>query len=179
MLISQSLFSDGAAAIIVEREGLWRFSQTGAAVIPNTKELLGLKPPLNPGDTTYSMTLSKYVASALSTYFKEGNGKNIIKKLYDVGKQLPALAIHPGGPRILETMQNVFCDLGWKNNAMESSFSTFLNYGNLGSTTMLFVLIDLISNATNQNKDDNEIIAMAFGPGVTIEFALFEKVVEN
>jgi hypothetical protein len=123
------------------------------------------------GENIYSMTLSKLVSPSLYAYFSKGHGKDILKKLYNPREEKPALAIHPGGPRILEAVGDVFFELGWKEDALQASFDTFGNYGNLGSAAMLFVLANRLSK--NDIVED-KLITMAFGPGVTVEYAQLE-----
>jgi predicted naringenin-chalcone synthase len=145
-MIAQSLFADGAASLIVAKEGVWRYSQTGSAIVPNSSHLLGLRPPLEEDETMYCMTLSKMVAPSLYGYFSKGHGKDILKKLYNPRQAKPALAIHPGGPRILEAVGDVFFELGWKEDSLQASYDTFGHFGNLGSAAMLFVLANRLGS---------------------------------
>ena len=171
-MISQSLFADGAASIVVAKEGIWRFSKTGSAIVPDSGHLLGLRPPMHEDESSYCMTLSKFVAPSLYAYFSKGHGKDIIKKLYNPREAKPALAIHPGGPRILEAVGDVFFELGWKEDSLQASYDTFGNFGNLGSAAMLFVLARRLSR---NDIAEEKLITMAFGPGVTVEYAQFER----
>jgi predicted naringenin-chalcone synthase len=65
----------------------------------------------------------------------------------------------------------VFQDLGWEDDALESSYDTLQSIGNLGSAAMMFVLARRLDSI----KEDR-LITMAFGPGVTVEWATLEKV---
>eukprot|EP00428_Durinskia_dybowskii_P070551 CAMPEP_0170395020 /NCGR_PEP_ID=MMETSP0117_2-20130122/21559_1 /TAXON_ID=400756 /ORGANISM="Durinskia baltica, Strain CSIRO CS-38" /LENGTH=1198 /DNA_ID=CAMNT_0010651309 /DNA_START=37 /DNA_END=3633 /DNA_ORIENTATION=+ len=175
IMIAQSLFADGAASIVVAKEGVWKFSQTGSSIVPNSGHLLGLRPPMHEDETMYMMTLSKFVSPSLYAYFSKGHGKDILKKLYNPREAKPALAIHPGGPRILEAVGDVFFELGWQEDALQASYDTFGQFGNLGSAAMLFVLASRLSK--NDIKED-KLITMAFGPGVTVEYAQLERATE-
>ena len=171
-MIAQSLFADGAASIVMAKEGVWKYSQTGSSILPDSGHLLGLRPPHHEDEHIYCMTLSKMVPPALYAYFTDGHGKNLIDKLYKADEVKPALAIHPGGPRILEAMGDVFYELGWKDDALQASYDTFGNYGNLGSAAMLFVLANRL---TKGDIVEDKLITMAFGPGVTVEYAQLER----
>merc|ERR1712070_475078 len=155
MGIAQSLFADGAASLVVAKEGIWKYTKTGSAIVPNSSHLLGLKPPLKDHETCYVMTLSKLVSPSLYAYFSKGHGKDILKKLYKPSQAKPALAIHPGGPRILEAVGDVFFELGWKEDALDASYETFGYFGNLGSAAMLFVLANRLGK--NDIKEDKLI----------------------
>ncbi|GAM24897.1 hypothetical protein SAMD00019534_080720 [Acytostelium subglobosum LB1] len=172
LMVAQTLFADGSASIIVDREGEWMYTKTGGAVVPDSQHLLGLRPALD-GESSYCMTLSKNVASALYQYFATGNGRNIINRLWkEEDGERPALAIHPGGPRILEAVGKNFNALGWKSDALEYSYDTLRNYGNLGCTALLFVLADRLEK---QNIQEDKLITMAFGPGVTVEYSMLQR----
>ena len=180
LMIAQALFADGAASIIVAKEGVWKYCQTGCSVIPDSGHLLGLRPPLEGHEQSYVMTLSKYVAPSLYDYFAKGHGQNIMYKLYIPDDPRPAVAVHPGGPRILEAVSDVLSGLGWEDDALAASFDTFGKFGNLGSAAMLFVLANMLSSSESDDgrdflKDHKKLITMAFGPGVTVEYALLER----
>jgi predicted naringenin-chalcone synthase/acyl carrier protein len=173
LMIAQSLFADGAGSIVVAREGIWKYTKSGSSVVPNSGHLLGLRPPFKETEHSYVMTLSKLVAPSLYAYFSKGHGKDILKQLYDPREQQkPALAIHPGGPRILEAVGDVFWELGWQEDALQGSYDTFGEFGNLGSAAMLFVLAHRLSKA---DIKEDKLITMAFGPGVTVEWATLER----
>jgi chalcone synthase/acridone synthase len=171
-LVAHSLFADGAAAMVLAPEGQWKYTRTGMSLVPDSTELLGLVPPMNPEQTGYKMTLNKEVGKRLGLYFKEQQGRELLKKIYpDSSEPKPALGIHPGGPNILDHVGNVFQDLGWEDDALESSYDTLQSIGNLGSAAMMFVLARRLDSI----KEDR-LITMAFGPGVTVEWATLEKV---
>jgi predicted naringenin-chalcone synthase len=171
-LVAGSLFADGAAAAVLAPEGQWRYEQTGMSLIPNSTDLLGLNPPLSPDHTGYRMHLDRHVSERLGQYFREGSGKDLLNKLHpNTEKMLPALAIHPGGPRILDSLKLVVSSRGWPESAMQNSYDTLQSFGNLGSAAMLFVLAKTVYNI-----QENELITMAFGPGVTVEWAKLSRV---
>lgn len=175
-LVAQALFADGASAIVVAREGSWKFTQSGMSVVPESEHLLGLRPPSNPDEKSYRMTLNKGVGAKLYEYFHTDKGiallQNMINGMGMKGDEKSALCIHPGGPRILDTMTKVFTELGWRSAAMESSYQSFQTYGNLGAAAMLFILSRrLLNNDINEDK----LISMAFGPGITVEWATYER----
>jgi predicted naringenin-chalcone synthase len=170
-LVAQALFADGAASIIVAPEGEWRYTKTGMSIVPNSEHLLGLMPPHSPDHTSYKMTLHKDVGQGLINYFSDGVGKELMRGMYDPERPKPALSIHPGGPKILDSMHVVFRNLGWPEDCMAPSYETLQSNGNLGAAAMLFVLSSRLSKPI---KEDT-MITMAFGPGVTVEWATLEK----
>jgi len=171
-LVAHALFADGAAAMILSDEGKWKYTQTGMSLVPRSQHLLGLAPPTGPDHTSYRMTLDREVGKQLGEYFRDGAGRKILNKVYpDADKPKPALGIHPGGPNILDHVGSVFYELGWSNDALLSSYDTLQSIGNLGAAAMMFVLARRLSTI-----EENELITLAFGPGVTVEWAKLEKV---
>jgi len=55
---------------------------------------------------------------------------------------------------------------------LASSRKVLANYGNMSSATILYVLEDLLKHPT---ESDETVLAMAFGPGLTIESGLLKK----
>ncbi len=171
-LVAHSLFTDGAAAMVIAPEGNWRYEMTGMSLIPNSKSLLGLDPPLQAEHSAYRMYLDKQVGQKLGQYFREGLGKKLIEKLHsDPSKPYPALGIHPGGPNILDNVKAALDEQDWPTGAMQASYDTLQSYGNLGAAAMLFVLTCRL-----EKIEEEELITMAFGPGVTVEWAKLVKV---
>jgi predicted naringenin-chalcone synthase len=94
-------------------------------------------------------------------------------------------AIHPGGRSILDKVQS---RLGLSDQQLVPAREVLRNYGNMSSATVLFVLKHILDQdngisdtqaSGNQPADsgagDQRICSMAFGPGLTVETALFTK----
>ncbi len=87
--------------------------------------------------------------------------------LREAGVQHGAIAhwvVHPGGPQILDRVEQV---LGLSPQALAGSRDVLRRYGNMSSSTTLFILRELMHTAPR-----GLCVAMAFGPGLTIELAL-------
>ena len=84
----------------------------------------------------------------------------------DVG----AWAVHPGGPAILDTVER---ELDLPPAALAASRSVLARCGNCSSPTVLLVLEELI--ATGALDGGRPVIAMAFGPGLTLYAALLAQ----
>ncbi len=169
-LISSSLFSDGAGAAIIAPEGPWLFQKAGMSLVPNSKHMLRLNPNFEREATATKMFLHQDVPKALADYFSQGRGSLLLNDLLGERDSFPALAVHPGGPNILEGIQEVFIQRGWPTNCLEASYATLHETGNLGSAAILFVLHRLI-----QETKSKEASYFAFGPGVTVEWASLSK----
>ena len=73
-------------------------------------------------------------------------------------------AIHPGGPKILEAVQDA---LALPASALETSKHIFANYGNMSSPTVLFIL-----NAMRTANAPRPCVMLGFGPGLMAEAVL-------
>ena len=75
-------------------------------------------------------------------------------------------AVHPGGRTILDAVEQ---GLELAPEALSDSRHILLNYGNMSSPSVVFVLERLMQHA----RPDQRGCAMSFGPGVTAETMLF------
>ncbi len=78
-------------------------------------------------------------------------------------------AIHPGGKKILETIQQ---ELELTRQDVEVSYEVLRNYGNMSSPTILFVLKEILKDI---NGSGGKIFAAAFGPGLTMETLILSR----
>jgi predicted naringenin-chalcone synthase len=76
-------------------------------------------------------------------------------------------AVHPGGPRILEVAAE---RLGLERAQLDASRAVLRDHGNCSSATVLLVLDEL--RRTAPPPAGAHVVAMAFGPGLTLYAAL-------
>jgi predicted naringenin-chalcone synthase len=76
------------------------------------------------------------------------------------------IAAHPGGPRIFEAVERAL-ELG--SGALATSRAAFQKYGNASSAGIFFVLEELRDGGRRGRG-----LAIAFGPGLSIELALMQ-----
>jgi alpha-pyrone synthase len=92
-------------------------------------------------------------------------------KFYNLNlSDIDNFAIHPGGPKILQRIED---SLNIPPEQNEIARNILKNYGNMSSVTILFILKNLLSSIA-ENKKSNKILGMAFGPGLTIESFLLK-----
>jgi predicted naringenin-chalcone synthase len=72
--------------------------------------------------------------------------------------------VHPGGPQILDAVESAL-ELG--PDAVVDSRGVLHDYGNMSSSTIFFILQRLI-----EKREAGLCVALAFGPGLTIELAV-------
>jgi predicted naringenin-chalcone synthase len=173
--IINAIFSDGAAAAILttrpfsEAEGKLAYTDGLSLLIDNTEELMNW----TIGDTGFLMGLSPkvpdVVVGALPNYLQ-----TFLSQYHLTPEDLDFWAIHPGGRRIIEKIQSA-CELS--DRMVADSYEILRRYGNMSSPTILFILKQILA----KHQVDTETpfqngIALAFGPGLSIEGCLFQKV---
>jgi alkylresorcinol/alkylpyrone synthase len=82
-------------------------------------------------------------------------------------EDVSAWAVHPGGPKILETVQR---ELGLSDAHLAASRAVLAEHGNCSSATVLMILDRL--RAAGQPPPGGAVVMMAFGPGLTLYTAL-------
>ncbi len=171
-LIVQSLFADGFIKYSVFKENPYRSSLKILTlleeIIPDS--INGMT--WNCDDVCHSMTLHKnvpvFIARTLEGYFSrlaERAGKDA-----SAIKSQAYFAIHPGGPKILQHIQQLF-SLG--DAQLAHSLFVLQNYGNMSSATLPHIWERILKDDTI--PEGAFIVSLAFGPGLSIAGGLFQK----
>jgi predicted naringenin-chalcone synthase len=74
-------------------------------------------------------------------------------------------------PNYIYLSGDVFFELGWPEDALEGSYDTFSNFGNLGSAAMLFVLAHRLGQ--DNIKEDKLITMVRLIPVYGLSFYVF------
>jgi predicted naringenin-chalcone synthase len=167
-ILSTYLFSDGCAAAVISGK---EQNQPSLEIL-DTQSTLFLEGQNDMawyvGNHGFEMLLNKnipiYLRENLSQIYTNFLLKNNISK-DEVGKY----AIHPGGKNILKAFEHA---IGITSEELGESYEILSECGNMSSATVLFVLEKMLYG--DQQKD--MIYSAAFGPGLTVESALFKKV---
>lgn len=168
-LLSSALFADGAAAVLVKGK---KTGQKNLEMLSFYSDLdLTAKQDMSwkIGNLGFLMKLSPQVPDTI----KNGIKKLTHRLLDQIGMNLEAVdffAIHPGGKRILEVIEQ---ELGITKMDNSHSYEVLKNYGNMSSPTVLFVLKSLLEQL-RANDHDKNILSFAFGPGLTLESMLLK-----
>jgi predicted naringenin-chalcone synthase len=170
-LVSNALFGDGAAACLVQAEPL----PNNAPSLALQAFHCGLEPDGHDdmawhiNDFGFEMTLSSYVPKLIQRGIRnltDGLLASLPVQLGDVRH----FAIHPGGRKILETIE---AELGLTRHDNRHAYRILSEYGNMSSATVLFVLRDVLADATPADQGA-PVLSFAFGPGLTMEAMLLE-----
>lgn len=167
-LLAASVFADGAAAALVTaREPAapsLRIDTFASALARDAGDEMAW----TIGDTGFEMVLSRRLPEVV-----EAEVEAAVAPLFrDAGlrpQEVESWAVHPGGRAILDQVESVL-ELG--ADALRSSRQVLAEYGNMSSATVLFVLERLLAEPAPPR---DPVVAVAFGPGLTVESALFRR----
>lgn len=170
-LLSASVFADGAAGCLVSNSlpdgcpKAYRMERFATTLTEKGRDDMAW----TVGDSGFEMVLSTYVPDII-----EANLQGALAPLFhdlDLdSRDIDHWAVHPGGRAILDKVEQ---SLQLKAEQLASSRHTLAHYGNMSSATILFVLKHLLELPLN--KHEEQVLAMAFGPGLTIESGRFTK----
>lgn len=163
--LANSLFADGASALVVQHEDftdqkLFSIGAFYTEVVSEARNEMAWKI----GNHGFEMQLTNKVSKQIKSGIK-GISDKLLKKANLAFDDIGSFAIHPGGRKILEVCDEVF-DLSVVQN--ESAYSVLKNFGNMSSTTVIFVLAELAKKLKVKNSEE-QIMSFAFGPGLTFE----------
>ncbi|MBJ7453754.1 MAG: type III polyketide synthase [Blastococcus sp.] len=158
-VVAHALFSDAAAAIVVE-PGAGRGRRL-AGVVARTDASTADLMTWDVTDLGFRMGLSPRVPGVLSTHV----GEVVDELLAGAGlrtEDVAGWAVHPGGPKIIDVVRD---ELGLAEEQVAASRRVLSEHGNCSSATVLLVLQEMADV-------DGPVVAMAFGPGLTLYAAL-------
>jgi predicted naringenin-chalcone synthase len=170
-ILANSLFADGAGAVLV--------SARSPEPHRPAYQLLGFESALLPsweadmaweiGNEGFNIVLSSYVPDIIG-----GNIRSLLGGVFARQAMSPDAieewAVHPGGRAILDKVES---SLGLTKSSLDASRAVLRDYGNMSSATVLFVLKELWDSA---ETDRALTCAMAFGPGLSVETALLQRI---
>lgn len=168
-LIGTSLFGDGAAAVVaVGNRRAAQINARGPEVLgslshlyPDSQDTMGWKI----GADGFGLILSPDVATLVERYLADDVAELLNTfgvHIADVG----AWVSHPGGPRVIEAIVST---LGLPSAALELTWRSLAEVGNLSSSSVLHVFRDTIAK---QPRSGSPGILVAMGPGFCSELVM-------
>jgi len=166
-ILVNMLFSDGAAAVLLQEEkspkkGL-TIEKFHCDLAPESKNEM----TWDIANKGFDMKLSPQVPDII----RKGIEKlclNLLQQDNFEQDSIDIYAIHPGGRKILEVIEEKLRVPREKNWA---AYQVLENFGNMSSPTILFVL-KAIWEKLSVDDDNKSILSFAFGPGLTLESML-------
>ena len=159
-MLSFLIFADGCSASLVSSDpkGI-ELQSFYSAVLPDSSGQI----TWSIGGSGFDMTLSGKVPATIVAGLPAclpailaGNGIDKFRHW----------AIHPGGRTILDAVRE---GAGISEDALTSSRTVLRDFGNMSSSTIMFVLKNIMLRGQGRG------CGMAFGPGLTVESMLFQQ----
>ncbi|GAA2530192.1 type III polyketide synthase [Winogradskya humida] len=164
-IVSHALFSDAAAAVVVTPQPSDGYAVSNVAALTDTTTAGHMTWDVT--DLGFRMGLSPQVPDVLSLHVRELMA-GLLGPHGLTAADVDGWAIHPGGPRILDVVQE---RLELTDEDMAASRGVLSAYGNCSSPTVLLVLDELRKRAAPPQR----IVLLAFGPGLTLYGVLLER----
>ena len=176
-LISCGLFGDGAAAVIIagSETPLARRTcptcvsgpqvlDTRSTFYRDTEHIMGW----SIGDMGFKIILSPEVPKVVNEHLR-GNVESFLSDNGLTLDDISSYIFHSGGPKVLEAMENT---LDLPPNALEPSWRSLREVGNLSAASVLAVLEDVLVNSPG--KAGTYSILAAMGPAFCSELVLLK-----
>jgi alpha-pyrone synthase len=167
-LLANAIFGDGAAALLI-----------GSNPSPRSLELRNFYSDLALsgkkemgwyiGDHGFEMKLSAKVPEVI----KDGISQLTDRLFQNIDltlEEIDFFAIHPGGKRILEVIEEKL-DISKEQN--RHARNGLKIHGNMSSPTVLFIMKSILDTLTHDD-DQKHMLSFAFGPGLTLESAILK-----
>jgi predicted naringenin-chalcone synthase len=170
-LLSNTIFGDGAAAVLMVSENAPEFKNNSGLIVRNFYSSLLLNGKDLMGWNLTPLNFEMILNSGLPRFL--GDELNLLKEKIASAfqiqfKNVNHWAVHPGGKRVLDEVKQ---QLGFANGELDHSYNVLQNYGNMSSPTVLFVLSEILNNGI---KKADSVLCMGFGPGISVDTALLE-----
>ncbi|HEX4953785.1 MAG TPA: 3-oxoacyl-[acyl-carrier-protein] synthase III C-terminal domain-containing protein [Thermoanaerobaculia bacterium] len=167
-LIASGLFGDGAAAVVVageKRETTGpRILATRSIFYPDSEDVMGW----DISERGFRIVLSAGVPEVVREHLRP----DVDAFLADQGltrSDIGSWVAHPGGPKVLEAMQEA---LELPQGALDVTWRSLREVGNLSSTSVLLVLADTLEH--HRPPPGTLGLLTAMGPGFCSELVLME-----
>lgn len=165
-IVSAAIFGDGAAAVILssyEEDKGPKIIDEAMYHFYDATHMMGFKLR----NTGLQMILDKTVPETISNHFPRIVHPFLEKNNISI-EDINHLIFHPGGKKIVQTVEALFGSLG-KN--IDDTKEVLKLYGNMSSATVLYVLERFIDR---QLPKGNRGLMLSFGPGFSAQRILLE-----
>jgi alkylresorcinol/alkylpyrone synthase len=165
-IVSAAIFGDGCACTVLssyeEEEGP-EIIDEAMYHFYNAEHMMGFELK----NTGLQMVLDKEVPEKIATHFPKFVHPFLARNNLAI-EDVDHLIFHPGGKKIVQTIEEIFGSLG-KN--IDITKSVLKEYGNMSSATVLYVLERFI----DQGVEKGDIgLMLSFGPGFTAQRLLLK-----
>ncbi|MGH3497330.1 MAG: type III polyketide synthase [Nocardioidaceae bacterium] len=171
-LVASGLFGDGAAAVVMVGDDVedptgspWPGPQvldSRSHLYPNSERTMGF----DVGSSGLKIVLDAEVPTLVEKYLGDDVGRFLGDHDLRID-DVTGWVSHPGGPKVIEAIQST---LGLPAEALELTWRSLSEIGNLSSASVLHVLHDTMSK--RHHEPGSPGVLMAMGPGFCSELVL-------
>jgi predicted naringenin-chalcone synthase len=165
-IVSAAIFGDGAACVLLSSNE----SDEGPTIVDqemyhfyDNEHMMGFK-LTNAG---LQMVLDIEVPNTIASHFPDIIHPFLAQNNLKI-EDIDHLIFHPGGKKIVQTVEELFSDLGKNINATKEVLRL---YGNMSSATVLYVLERIMDE---KPKKGEKGVMLSFGPGFSAQRVLLE-----
>jgi predicted naringenin-chalcone synthase len=165
-IVSAAIFGDGAACVLLSSDE----HDEGPEILAeemyhfyNNEHLMGFKLT----NTGLQMVLDIEVPETIASHFPDIIHPFLAKNNLKM-EDIDHLIFHPGGKKIVQTVEDLFSDLG-KN--IDDTKEVLRLYGNMSSATVLYVLERFMDNMPKKGEKG---LMLSFGPGFSAQRVLLQ-----
>lgn len=165
-IVSAAIFGDGAATVILSSHE----EDKGPVILDeamyhfyDATHMMGFKLV----NTGLQMILDKSVPETISNHFPKIVHPFLERNNFTI-KDVDHLIFHPGGKKIVQTIEELFGSLG-KN--IDDTKEVLRLYGNMSSATVLYVLERFMDSKRRKGEKG---LMLSFGPGFSAQRILLE-----
>ncbi len=164
-IVSHALFSDAAAAVVLTPNPTpLSYAVTEVAAVTDSATADHMTWEVT--DLGFRMGLSPQVPNVLARHVRK-LVDDLLTRHHLTISAVDGWAVHPGGPKILDVVQQ---QLELPGEALATSRAVLSAYGNCSSPTVLLVLDAL----RRQPVPPRHVVMLAFGPGLTLYATLLQ-----
>lgn len=165
-IVSAAIFGDGAACVLLSSDK----DDTGPEILAeemyhfyDAEEMMGFKLT----NTGLQMVLDVAVPETIANHFPEIIHPFLKKNGFEI-KEIDHLIFHPGGKKIIQTVEDLFGQLGKNINDTKEVLKL---YGNMSSATVLYVLERMMDKKLMPGEKG---LMLSFGPGFSAQRILLQ-----
>lgn len=169
-IIASGLFGDGAAAVVLEGGERAKAAPgpkvlaTRSVFYPDTERVMGW----DVVDSGFKVVLSAKVPALVKAHIRQ-NVEDFLAAHGFTRKDVRHWIAHTGGPKVLQAFEEA---LELPKDALERSWRSLEEVGNLSSASVLFVLGELLRSDVPRPGELGVLLAM--GPGFCAELVLLQ-----
>lgn len=178
--IGTCLFSDCASAVVLsngigdaaEGKGVYELVDWKHDVLPDSEHDLGFDVDPAGWKVVLTQRVPKLTAAAVEPMFRElmrSCATSDPEYEHTVAADLD-WALHPGGSTIITGVEQ---EMKLTPSHLRASYDVYINHGNSSSATVFSVM----NRLRKMGEGREDVVACAFGPGITIEMMMLKRLV--